>query len=424
MSDLFNNGATPIYGFSYLRAPKDIKNWAMARLPKTLEREVIDRTNDAFKSFIFDDDKMVKYGLYDESEDVTISFKPVEEGRINLFRYICMEIASNKAIVHRDANSYKWRYYIQSGYHTLVVSERPNYVYNAIEDISVFTYEEYLRLILPGVSIEDWKKDVVKYTSMLNNKFTAPHWKFDEKSMSFVEISGSREKNFSSRADDIMYNSAPAKKPEMRVKGEAVKSGYAMIKDRGYVISMDDDNLIFKESLRKKDRGREPVTFSIPLSKYNELTTKQLYKTLLNMAPPSERETYDKEKQVHDLKEALDFMKPAPNADKSHDVIVDTPVSTEPERTDIDLSNYKVYVDEGSRCVIGCVAGRVEKYRLVTYDERIIQREISTEITKDDAIKIVNGDEELALNIKYDMHRSWTYTQGNSLNRNKRGTIR
>ncbi len=87
--------------------------------------------------------------------------------------------------------------------------------------------------------------------------------------------------------------------------GEFINS-YVRIKDKGYFIWTDGEDIILEENLTTNDR--EPVAIVVPVSEYTDSTINQFYKMLLSMTPPPEYESYNKNVQIEELKEALDLM--------------------------------------------------------------------------------------------------------------------
>lgn len=117
------------------------------------------------------------------------------------FEQVCYRIASSLELKYRRENEKKWRYVRDHAENNRwFYVERRNYVYNAVEDSRLYTFETYLRLLKPVLPPQRWEKTVVRHTSLMNRWYKAPHWAYDRNSLAFIEISDSME--YCSDSDD------------------------------------------------------------------------------------------------------------------------------------------------------------------------------------------------------------------------------
>lgn len=71
--------------------------------------------------------------------------------------------------------------------------EHRHYDYNAIEDPRLPGFERYLMNVRYAFPEEFFRKQVERYTGLMNRWFLEPHWAYDEEKQRFIEISDSRE---------------------------------------------------------------------------------------------------------------------------------------------------------------------------------------------------------------------------------------
>ncbi|MBQ3668020.1 MAG: hypothetical protein II920_02215 [Clostridia bacterium] len=118
------------------------------------------------------------------------TFANREEMYLWYFEEACENIADRIEQENFRQNSLKWRYELifpKIGEGVLV--ERGSYVYNAVEDTRLVTYETTLRLLKPVLSPYAWHERIRKYLSYLNGR-EFQHWAYDEEAQRFTEIEG------------------------------------------------------------------------------------------------------------------------------------------------------------------------------------------------------------------------------------------
>lgn len=167
--------------------------WIVKQLPDDLPQDIVEAALDNRWQYI-DGLKLMEFN--DRGPSLTVySAKDEDDFRIYLYKEICKQIAEKLELLHREQNALKWRYsrdHVSEDKKWCYV-ERKTYVYNAIEDTHLASFEDYLRLTKKGLSSEEWEKEIIDKVSLLNHWFHKPHWDYDKERMQFIEISDELE---------------------------------------------------------------------------------------------------------------------------------------------------------------------------------------------------------------------------------------
>lgn len=122
-----------------------------------------------------------------------VVYEAENENDLRLWEFdkVCRDIG---LLYERGEKPKKWRYTkLRSENGKWLYAEHTSYDYNAIEDTRIYNFEAYLRIAKPVLPPELWKDRVREHVSLLNRRFAAPHWDYDENALCFIEISDSRE---------------------------------------------------------------------------------------------------------------------------------------------------------------------------------------------------------------------------------------
>ena len=118
--------------------------------------------------------------------------KDEDDLRLWEFDKVCRDLALKAEAQRREENPKNWRYKRAS---PGVFVERKSYDYDAVEDLRLYNFEAYLRLVKPVLPPERWEERVREQVALMNRRFGTPHWDYDRDNLCFTEISASRERS-------------------------------------------------------------------------------------------------------------------------------------------------------------------------------------------------------------------------------------
>ena len=114
-----------------------------------------------------------------------------------IMKELLKNIALKLELHHRKEEQAKWRYVhakVVDGHWTY--TENQNYIYNAVYDFRKFYFEHHIKFIVELFSVKKAKKLITAYSRYINMWFSDTHWKFNDETLEFEEISNSKEVDF------------------------------------------------------------------------------------------------------------------------------------------------------------------------------------------------------------------------------------
>lgn len=169
------------------------EDWIRERLPKSLPEEAI-RRGLALGGYYREGLKVMSFGERGGPDRLEYEAADEEDLRLWELDKVCSRIAAETELLNRKKNAAKWRYsrdHAENGF--WFYAERRSYVYNAVEDTRLASFELYLALIQPSFPRERWEKAVQQRVELMNRWYAVPHWDYDKSALRFVEISDSKE---------------------------------------------------------------------------------------------------------------------------------------------------------------------------------------------------------------------------------------
>ena len=178
------------------------KEYILSKLPDNILQDIVDRALNGMRYYYVKDDPLEVWCVGDRGDDHVVErFVNKEELMVWVCKEICWDISIMWELVDRKEEEKKWRYvqdHAEDG--KWFYREHKNYQYNAICDTRKFSFEKALKLLKTMIPEDEWKKQVERYTRLMNRWFKIPHWGFDETQYQFIEISDSKE--YASDFDD------------------------------------------------------------------------------------------------------------------------------------------------------------------------------------------------------------------------------
>ncbi len=156
------------------------EKWIRDHLPEDCKDEPID----LFSGLYLDGLKVMSEGERGDPDTVRYEAKDEEDLKWWQLNVIC-------GFVGKADKSKTWRWYRDFAGHGFI--EHRHYDYDAIEDARLPGFERYLRNLKHAFPEEYFRKQVEKYTGLMNRWFLVPHWGYDFEKLCFIEISHSRE---------------------------------------------------------------------------------------------------------------------------------------------------------------------------------------------------------------------------------------
>ncbi len=156
------------------------EKWIRDHLPEDCKDEPIDW----FSGLYLDGLKVMSEGERGDPDTVRYEAKDEEDLKWWQLNVIC-------GFVGKADKSKTWRWYRDFAGHGFI--EHRHYDYDAIEDARLPGFERYLRNLKHAFPEEYFRKQVEKYTGLMNRWFLVPHWGYDFEKLCFIEISHSRE---------------------------------------------------------------------------------------------------------------------------------------------------------------------------------------------------------------------------------------
>jgi len=156
------------------------EKWIRDHLPEDCKDEPIDW----FSGLYLDGLKVMSEGERGDPDTVCYEAKDEEDLKWWQLNVIC-------GFVGKADKSKTWRWYRDFAGHGFI--EHRHYDYDAIEDARLPGFERYLRNLKHAFPEEYFRKQVEKYTGLMNRWFLVPHWGYDFEKLCFIEISHSRE---------------------------------------------------------------------------------------------------------------------------------------------------------------------------------------------------------------------------------------
>ncbi len=125
-------------------------------------------------------------------QNAELTEKDLEELRFRLFRGACCEAAKRVEMMERGEEMERWRYVPRYENGASYYLENLGYCFNTTYDYRKLWFEFQLQLERTALP-DNWvREQAMQYEAYLNRLFQAPHWRWDGRTNSFVEISDSK----------------------------------------------------------------------------------------------------------------------------------------------------------------------------------------------------------------------------------------
>ena len=123
-------------------------------------------------------------------------FLPEDEEtiRFSLFRAACQRAAEQVSAMEGSAETDRWRYLdwgLKDGKRWF--KENLSYEFDAVYDRRKVWFEMQLQLERTTLPFDWVERQAERYEEQMNLRFTAPHWRWDPDTFTFLEISHSRQ---------------------------------------------------------------------------------------------------------------------------------------------------------------------------------------------------------------------------------------
>lgn len=159
------------------------EEWIRAHLPEDVRNEDIE----LFSGLYLDGLKVMSVGERGDPDKLHYEAKDEEDLKWWQLDYLCHFLG-------KVDKSRKWRWYrdhAENGQWYYI--EHRNYDYNAIDDARLPGFERYLQNLKYAFPEDYFRKNVEKYTGLMNRWYLVPHWGYDYENLCFIEISDSKE---------------------------------------------------------------------------------------------------------------------------------------------------------------------------------------------------------------------------------------
>ncbi len=168
---------------------KIYESWLRAHLPP----EVADESLDLFGSEYLDGLTVMQEGERGGDDTVVYAARDEEDLRYWQLRHVCMFIREKGPLPRKvfrydrdHAENGQWFY-----------TEHRHYDYDAIDDARIYGFEKYLRLLKTGYPPKLWEEEVRTYVRLMNYWYRESHWDYDREKLCFIEVSHSKEHDYS-----------------------------------------------------------------------------------------------------------------------------------------------------------------------------------------------------------------------------------